>query len=95
MGFKLSINNILRQEVTETLEIDKEYHFEKQELTIIADDIQIWLTQKDWTVLADIQIISQSRSNGKTIGTFVVKYLYQGAEQETLTAIFRRMYGWK
>lgn len=95
MGFKLNINNILRQEMSEPLEVGKEYQFEKSELTIIADDIQIWLTKKDWTVLADIQITSQTRSNGKTSGTFVVKHIYEGEEQKTLTDIFRRMYGWE
>jgi len=46
MGFKLNINNILRQDISEPLEVDKEYPFEKAELTIIADNIQIWLTKK-------------------------------------------------
>lgn len=94
MGFKLNINNILRQDIPEPLEVGKEYPFEKSELTIIADDIQIWLTKKDWTVLADIQITGQTRKGGKTSGTFVIKYLYEGNEQEALTNIFRRMYGW-
>ncbi len=95
MGFKLNVNNILRQDLEEKLELDKKYTFEKEGLVIIADDIQIWLTKKDWTVLADIQITSQSRSGNKTTGSFVVKYLYEGEEQKTLTNIFRRMYGWE
>lgn len=95
MGFKLNINNILRQDIKELLEVGKQYPFEKSELTILADDIQIWLTKKDWTVLADIQVISQTRKNGKTTGAFVVKYIYKGEEQQNLTKIFRRMYGWE
>ena len=95
MGFKLNINNILRQDISEPLEVGKEYPFEKAVLTIIADDIQIWLTKKDWTVLADIQITSQTRKDGKTTGTFVVKHIYEGEEQKVLTTIFRRMYGWE
>jgi hypothetical protein len=95
MGFKLNINNILRQDMEEQLEVGKEYPFEKSELTIIADDIQIWLTKKDWTVLADIQITSQTRSDGKTSGTYVVKHIYEEEEQKALTNIFRRMYGWE
>jgi hypothetical protein len=79
----------------EQLEVGKEYPFEKSELTIIADDIQIWLTKKDWTVLADIQITSQTRSDGKTSGTYVVKHIYEEEEQKALTNIFRRMYGWE
>lgn len=46
-------------------------------------------------LIADIQITSQTRSNGKTSGTFVVKYIYKGEEQSVLTDIFRRMYGWE
>ena len=73
MGFKLNVNNILRQDVEEKLEVSKEYKFEKAGLVIIADDIQIWLTKKDWTVLADIQITSQKRENNKTVGTNEIK----------------------
>jgi hypothetical protein len=95
MGFKLNINNILRQDEYLDLEIGKEYPYTKDELCIIADDIQIWLTKKDWTVLADVLVTSQTRVNGKTTGTFIVKYIYTGEEQATLTEVFRRMYGWK
>ena len=94
MGFKINVNNILRYELETTLEIGKEYSFAKEELSILADDIQIWLTKKDWTVLAEIQVTSQTRKGGKTVGTFVVKYVYSDEESKHLTAIFRRMYGW-
>jgi len=95
MGFKINVNNILRHEISEPLVEGKEYRFEKDELSLLADDIQIWLTKKDWTALAEIQVTSQERKDRKTTGTFVVKHIYEGDEQQALTAIFRRMYGWK
>lgn len=95
MGFKLNINNILRYELKEELKVGGEYQFEKDELCVLADDIQIWLTKKDWTAIADIQVIAQQRKDGKTTGSFIVKHIYQGQEQEQLTTVFRRMYGWK
>ena len=94
MGLKLNINNILRQNIKEKLKVGKEYPFEKEGLHVIADDIQIWLTKKDWTVLADIQVTSQQRKGDKTTGKYVVKHVYSGEEQKALTKIFRRMYGW-
>lgn len=95
MGFKINVNNILRYELSEVIEEEKEYSFEKEELSLLADDIQIWLTKKDWTALAEILITSQTRKDGKTIGTFVVKHIYSLEESETLTSVFRRMYGWQ
>lgn len=95
MGFTINANCILRYEISEPLEVGKEYSFEKDGLNLIADDIQIWLARKDWTALADIQITSQQRKDNKTTGTFIIKYLYQNEEQRVLTAIFRRMYGWQ
>jgi hypothetical protein len=94
MGFKLSINFIIRQDIKEELSVGKEYKFSKDKPCIIVDDIPIFLAQKDWTALADIQVTSQERKGGKTSGTFVVKHIYKGDEQKTLTNIFRRMYGW-
>lgn len=94
MGFSLNINNILRLDITEKLIVGKEYPFEKEGLHVLADDIQIWLTQKDWTPLMEIQVVSQTRANGKTTGTFLVKHVYGADEQKTLGEIFRRMYGW-
>ena len=93
MGFKLSINNILRSEVAGELRVGQEYAFSK-ELSVLADDIQIWLTKRDWTAVAEIQITSQTRSNGRTVGQFVVKHVYTPEESAVLTAVFRRMYGW-
>lgn len=95
MGFKLNINNILRSDDYGTLEIGKEYDFKKESLSLLADDIQIWLTKKDWTPLADIQVTSQTREGDQTVGKFVVKHVYESQEKTTLKEVFRRMYGWK
>lgn len=92
MGLTLKINTILRFEIAETLEVGKEYVFEKEGLRLLADDMQIWLTKNDWTVLADILITSQLRKVGKTTGTFIVKHVYSGEEQSVLSDVFKRMY---
>lgn len=95
MGFKLNINTILRLDITDELKEGEEYPFEKKELCILADDIQIWLAKKDWTAVAEIQVTSQARNLGKTVGTFVIKHLYTPQESKHVTQIFTRMYGWK
>jgi hypothetical protein len=95
MGFAISFNTILRYEVTHQLAEGGEYPFEKAGLHLVGDDIQIWLPKNDWTALAEIQITSQTRMDGKTHGTFMVNHLYHDSEQQILTSIFRRMYGWK
>jgi hypothetical protein len=95
MGFKINVNNILRYDVHDPLVKGKEYPFEKEGLCLLADDIQIWLIKKDWTAVAEITITSQTRKQGKTEGTFVVKYIYTSEESKHLTKIFRRMYGWE
>lgn len=92
MGLSLKINTILRYEISEPLELDKEYSFEKDGLRLLADDMQIWLAANDWTVQADIVVTSQMRKDGKTSGTFIVKYIYSGDEQRVLSDVFRRMY---
>jgi len=40
-------------------------------------------------------VTSQQRRDGKTVGTFTVKHVYDDAEQQLLTNVFRRMYGWE
>jgi hypothetical protein len=94
MGFKINVNTILRYDIGEELHVGQEYRFEKDELSLLADDIQIWLASKDWTARAEIKVLSQTRKNDMTTGTFVVRHLYQGETQRSMTAIFRRMYGW-
>ena len=94
MGFMINVNNILRSDFSGELQVGQEYSFEK-ELSELADDIQIWLTKKDWTAVGEILITEQTRINGKTLGKFQVKYLYTPEESAALTKIFRRMYGWQ
>lgn len=94
MGFTINVNNILRSDFSGALEVGQSYSFEK-ELSLLADDIQIWLTKKDWTAVGEILITEQTRREGKTVGKFVVKHLYSEQESAALTAIFRRMYGWE
>lgn len=90
----VNVNYILRSDFEGTLQVGSEYSFEK-ELSVMADDIEIWLTKKDWTAVGEIQITEQIRRGGKTSGKFVVKYLYNDLESAALTSIFRRMYGWQ
>lgn len=95
MGFKVEFNNILRYDVKEKLEVGKEYSFQKNGSRIYADDIQIWLTKEDWTALGEIMITSQMRKENKITGTFKVVYIYTETESQTITSLFKRMYGWK
>ena len=95
MGFALHINCILRQDIKSKLNKGNVNKFEKDEPTILFDDIPIWLTKKDCTPLAEIKIISQKREGGRTQGKYKVLHVYKGEEQVILGNIFRRMYGWK
>ena len=92
MGFSINVNNILRSDFGGTLQVGPEYSFEK-ELSILTDDVQIFLTKKDWTAVGEILITEQTRRDGKTLGKFIVKYLYNELESKALTEVFRRMYG--
>lgn len=94
MGTKINVNTILRQDVSTLPEVGKEYPFEKDSLAFFADDIQVWLTKRDWTAVAEIQITSQQRADGKTSGTYVVKHVYSEDEARRMTEVFTRMYGW-
>jgi hypothetical protein len=96
MGFKVEFNSILRTDnIPSKIEVGKEYSFEMEGSRIYFDDIPIWLLKKDWTAVAEIQIISQQRGGGvfKT-GIFKVLYIYSSKESVELTKVFRRMYGW-
>lgn len=95
MGFKVEFNSILRTDDFQSVEVGKEYSFQKEGSRIYFDDIPIWLLKKDWTALAEIQITSQKRKENKVEGTFKVNDLYSGEEQKIMTAMFKRMYGWK
>jgi uncharacterized protein (DUF952 family) len=92
MGFHVEINSILRSDEAYSLERGKEHPFRKEGSRIFFDDIPIWLTRVDWTALAEIRVLSQSRTPAGVAGTFRVLHVYEGEEQEALTVVFRRMY---
>jgi hypothetical protein len=93
MGFKVEINSILRSDDYPALEVGAVYAFEKSGSRVFFDDIPIWLTRMDWTALAEIRIVSQTRLPDKITGNFRVLHNYKDEEQRGLTDIFVRMYG--
>jgi uncharacterized protein (DUF952 family) len=92
MGFHVEINSILRSDEPYALERGKEHPFRKEGSRIFFDDIPIWLTRSDWTALAEIRVIAQTRVLGSVEGTFRVLHVYDGEGQKALTVIFRRMF---
>ncbi len=92
MGFKLEVNSILRTEQNYELKLGSIYPFSKTGSRIFFDDIPVWLTDKNWQVLAEISIVSQTRENDQLTGQFRVDYLYQGEEQSIVSNMFIRMY---
>ncbi|WP_404309147.1 DUF952 domain-containing protein [Neorhodopirellula lusitana] len=92
MGFHVEINSILRSDEYAELTVGETHAFRKQGSRIFFDDIQIWLTQSDWTALAEIQVINQSRTPTEVKGEFQVLHVYGGKEQQRVSEMFRRMY---
>ncbi|WP_417849433.1 DUF952 domain-containing protein [Thalassoglobus sp.] len=92
MGFHVEINSILRSDEYADLIVGETRAFRKQGSRVFFDDIPIWLTQSDWTALAEIQVINQSRTPIEIKGEFQVLHVYGGKEQQRVTEIFRRMY---
>ncbi|QDT10779.1 DUF952 domain-containing protein [Planctomycetes bacterium K23_9] len=92
MGFHVEINSILRSDEYSDLTVGETRPFRKQGSRVFFDDIPIWLTQSDWTALAEIQVIAQSRTPSEVKGEFQVLHLYSGKEQQRVTEMFRRMY---
>ncbi len=92
MGFHVEINSILRSDEYTDLIVGQTYPFRKQGSRVFFDDIPIWLTQSDWTALAEIHVVSQSRMPSEVKGEFRVLHLYGGNEQQQVTEMFRRMY---
>lgn len=92
MGFHVEINSILRCDEYNGLAIGETRAFRKSGSRVFFDDIPIWLTQSDWTALAEIQVISQTRTPTEVKGEFQVLYVYGGKEQVRVTEMFRRMY---
>ncbi len=92
MGFRVEINSILRTDEAYPLARGSEHSFHKDGSRVFFDDIPIWLTRTDWTVVAEIRVISQTRTDAGVEGTFRVLHVYTDAEQGPLTLAFRRMY---
>lgn len=97
MGFKIEINSIIRtDQIPDKLSVGAEYSFKMEKSRVYFDDIPIWLVKKDWTAIAEVQIISQKRNNGSfESGKYRVLYIYTSEESKKLTKIFKRMYGWE
>jgi len=93
MGIQLNINTILRSDEDYDLKIGGEYDFSKEGNHVLTDNMPIWLTKKDWTALAEVDVLSQTRGKDRTTAKFKVRHIYSEEEQKTLTEIFRRMYG--
>ena len=93
MGFTIEINSILRSDDDFDLSVGAGNAFEKDGSRVFFDNIPIWLTRSDWTALAEIKVVTQTRANGGVTGTFQITYAYEGAEQAVVTEVFRRMYG--
>ena len=93
MGFNIKINSILKTNDIYDLKVGGIYAFKKQGSRVYFDNIPIWLTNDDWTVLADISIVSQSKEDGQTSGKFRVDYIYEGDEQQVISQMFIRLYG--
>lgn len=92
MGFHVEINSILRSDLYATINRGDVLPFIKQGSRIFFDDIPIWLTRSDWTALAEIRVLSQTRTADSVKGDFEVLHVYEGNEQHLLTDTFRRMY---
>ena len=95
MGFKVEFNSIVRIDIPEKIEIGKEYEFENSGSRVYFDDIPIWLLKKDWTAVGEIQITHQERNGGNIKGTYKILHLYSPEESESLSRMFKRMYGWQ
>ncbi len=94
MGFNLHINTILRIDSQDTLSEGDVRSFEKDSMHYLVDDMPIWLASKEWTALAEIKILNQSREDGKTTGSYEILHVYSGSEQVLASEMFKRMYGW-
>jgi hypothetical protein len=76
MGFQVEINSILRTDEPYQLAIGATYDFHKKGSRVFIDTIPIWLASNDWTALAEIKILEQSRTPAEVTGKFTVSYLY-------------------
>ena len=95
MGFKIEINSILRVDSCPDPEVGKIYDFENSGSRLYYDDIPIWLIKRDWTAQAEVQVVEQTRKDGKITGKFEVKNILSEEESRVLTEMLKRMYGWE
>ncbi|MFT5684809.1 MAG: hypothetical protein ACI8RZ_005754 [Myxococcota bacterium] len=92
MGFNIEINSILRSDDDFNLDLGAINPFSKDGSRVFFDNIPIWLTRRDWTAIAEIQVVSQTRADGGVTGSFKVRHVYDTVEQAVVTEVFRRMY---
>ncbi|MBX9790885.1 MAG: DUF952 domain-containing protein [Pirellulales bacterium] len=92
MGFHVEINSILRTDEPYELARGSEHPFRKTGSRVFFDTLPIWLAKSDWTALAEIRVIQQSRTHEEVSGRFRVLHVYGGEAQQTMTVALRRMY---
>ncbi len=95
MGFKVEFNNILRTDVFRSKDLNQgeRYGFSKAGDRIFMDTLPIWLSRSDWTAIAEIRIVTQTRQGRRVHGEFEVLHVYNTAERRAITRMFRRMFG--
>jgi len=93
MSIQLSINTILREENIPEMKIGEVYNYSKNSLRFLTDNMPIWLCQKDWTPVAEVQVLEQTRGENGTSCKYKVLYIYNEEEAKVLKSIFVRMYG--
>jgi len=89
----LITNSIFSTDSYPNLTLGNTYHFEKKATTPFLAHEPIWLVKMDLCAQAEITVISQKLESNTLTGTFRVDYIYQNLEQQTITAMFIRMYG--
>jgi hypothetical protein len=101
MGFHVEVNAILRSDEYDPagLKPGAACRFVKDGSRLFFDGQAMWLTRMDWTPLAEIRVVSQTRDTAqadrpRVEGTFQVLYVYPPDEQAMLKAVFKRMFGW-
>ncbi|WDE13143.1 DUF952 domain-containing protein [Thalassomonas haliotis] len=92
MALSPAINSVLRADHYSSLNLGQEYHFEKTDCDSFFANTPLWLARNDWSALAEISIICQTRTGNTLTGKFRVDYIYQDDEQAAVTALFIRMY---
>src|SRR5262245_5448662 len=92
MGFHVEINSILRTDEEHRLARGSEHPFRKAGSRVFFDDIPIWLARSDWTALAEVRVIAQSRTREAVEGVFRVLHVCTETERQVLTVAFRRMF---